>query len=560
MDQRDKVAASTLAVAECGLSLVSILQTSIDAYSGARSRLPKIVAVISSTATSLRQIHRLLEHSREVEEPIFKEVCLQDVDQLAARCKKIYVTIVSLFTQASESYRNGEDITELSTEDFKHFSLNIAKLGVWRDDRWRWLQPRLQLCQEELKQVKFGVVSRLLLGSVAQFQLQHPIRRQGAFEDEQSLRTYAENACNRRAKYARHIAKKRSKLQKRLARTESSASSVKTGSSSSRPSSRASTDTIAAPQSTRSSLELKSDRAEPSPDKHPAVADIAKPDDKAAAPAPVPDVPVAETPDKTQEEEAQNKDAGDAPIVMDTDPSQARSHIQRLIPSWIRRLFSPNALREWDNRDIEIVHLQLVSDSNIKRFTRLQIEDKEAKATLANIKSRRGLGHRQGLLEQYGSLDSITRLEIDHVVALMMESTIRERTWIAIDVMKARSPDPKPSSPSDFSIMLYFELGKELEPIRVKDGFGAEVIIPFASCQSWEMTRDVLRQHMWPIPTRLDVQSGRYSMYAADGRIIAPIVWKSTIQPGMSLKLKGLPPPPMPPPGSRFPRHGMPPP
>ncbi|KAG4283337.1 hypothetical protein FPRO04_13272 [Fusarium proliferatum] len=82
-------------------------------------------------------------------------------------------------------------------------------MSVWRTEAWNWLEPRLKICQQELKQAKFELVLRYLLGNIARLQMKTMIRSPGAWENENSLRCFAENVAERRVIYYKSYNRRR---------------------------------------------------------------------------------------------------------------------------------------------------------------------------------------------------------------------------------------------------------------------------------------------------------------------------------------------------------------
>ncbi|KAM0554853.1 hypothetical protein ACHAPJ_006588 [Fusarium lateritium] len=159
---------NTVTVDELGVKLASSLQVHSEACRKARRRLPKLVSLVNSTALTLRQIRELIEQNQDV----YKQACLSDIDSLTVKCRKIYEGILILMARRTQSVSGDEDITDMPVEKVDELLSCLANMSVWRTKSWNWLEPRLKICEQELKQIKFELVLRYLLGSIAQLQMQ----------------------------------------------------------------------------------------------------------------------------------------------------------------------------------------------------------------------------------------------------------------------------------------------------------------------------------------------------------------------------------------------------
>ena len=71
-------------------------------------------------------------------------------------------------------------------------------------------------------------------------------------------------------------------------------------------------------------------------------------------------------------------------------------------------------------------------------------------------------------------------------------------------------------------------------PIKFKAA-GREYPIPFHLCKPWEAMEELLRSDD---VIRGQLNQGQYDLMGPDGRIILPLVWESTIQPGWEVSLQ----------------------
>jgi hypothetical protein len=156
------------AVAQLGTSLASKLNLHSEGCRKSRQRLPKLVSLVNSTASTIRQIHDLVQQNDKV----FTEACVKDINLFAAKCRAIYVGVLTLIAKKTQSVSGDKDIKAVSAEQIEELLACLANMSVWRTEAWNWLEPRFKICQQELKQVKFELVLRYLLGSIARLQME----------------------------------------------------------------------------------------------------------------------------------------------------------------------------------------------------------------------------------------------------------------------------------------------------------------------------------------------------------------------------------------------------
>ncbi|KAF9779916.1 hypothetical protein IL306_001085 [Fusarium sp. DS 682] len=440
-------------VAQLGTNLASKLNLHSEGCRKSSQRLPKLVSLINSTASTLRQLHDLIQQN----EKVFTEACMQDLNSLAAKCRVLYVGVLTLIARKTQSISGDKDSKTLSDEQIEKLLACLANMSVWRTEAWNWLEPRFKICRQELKQVKFELVLRYLLGSIARLQMElvkiapllvtnanidvrTMIRSPGAWENENSLRCFAENVSVQRAEYYRQYTKRRAALDKV-------------------PSPKSSIDDVRSVYSASTTSTVAPTAPELQPALTPPVKDSLGEESKTEEA-------------KTEEEPA---NISDEKIIQD-------NQVVRTSRNWLQRLFSPNTKEDWTNEDIMACVFDMSHGS--KLVTRLELDDKELKANLSKLNSSRPWHRRPNLVEQYSSLDQKVRQDIDYAILIAKQWSSRDMTLVAIQAKKSKAQkDVINHYAPDLNVTLYFKLkGAELEPIYLIGDQGRRLEFPYTAC------------------------------------------------------------------------------
>lgn len=154
-------------VAKLGAGLSSCLVIHSEVDRKPRRLLPKLVAVVNSTALTLGKIHHLIQGNSQV----FTEAGMNDIESLTTTCRKIYTGIIIMLVWQTRSVKKDKDITSLLEEQAETLLSYITNNAICSYDSWNWLELRLRYCQHLLTQLKFELLMRYLLGSIANHQL-----------------------------------------------------------------------------------------------------------------------------------------------------------------------------------------------------------------------------------------------------------------------------------------------------------------------------------------------------------------------------------------------------
>ena len=151
--------------AQLGARLATALDLMNEAArSTANLDLPKLIAVVNSTSSTLQSLS-------QQDTTLFKWGCINDINALAATCRVVYEGILVLMTKKAKHSEEDHDIGQMTQEKVDHLFSCLKNKPTLSYDSREWLGPRLRHCEQELKHAKFELVLRLLLGEIAEFQL-----------------------------------------------------------------------------------------------------------------------------------------------------------------------------------------------------------------------------------------------------------------------------------------------------------------------------------------------------------------------------------------------------
>ncbi|KIL94129.1 hypothetical protein FAVG1_02691 [Fusarium avenaceum] len=514
-------------VAKLGAGLSSCLVIHSEVDRKPRRLLPKLVAVVNSTALTLGKIHHLIQGNSQV----FTEAGMNDIESLTTTCRKIYTGIIIMLVWQTRSVKKDKDITSLLEEQAETLLSYITNNAICSYDSWNWLELRLRYCQHLLTQLKFELLMRYLLGSIANHQLMAKTRAPGDLNTECSLVVHADHVASRWRSHHKHISKKMAiwnKVDSPVPSTRSSFEDLsvasflfgKPGKAISKPPSIATT----------VCLTLSSD----------------------VKPVEVITPTEVKTPEPTAGIEVAAEANGDEQVDKTTDKDE-QSRLSAL-KSWLRRLLLRDT-NEWKDQDLEVWQVDISLHFTVtpgKRHRKLDIDDRQIRSSLAQITSHRKWRKAPELIDQYASLDQRVRRRIDEAIDAAKRSSTREMTWVAMSV----NNDPSKTwavVQAEASISLFFRLGQEVEPIYVVDMDRGKATFPYASCATIEMIREMVTNAFSPRP--FYIQSGSYVICTEDGVVISPSIWEAIRRPGMVLKVRprASPFPVNPPPPRMFP-------
>ena len=101
-----EAAAATGSIADVvgfGLQLATTIHTYVEAVWEAKNRLRDVAFDINSTASTLKQLQAVIEADQGHKTKVLKDDGLEEIEELAVACEKVYSTIVILLTKARTS-------------------------------------------------------------------------------------------------------------------------------------------------------------------------------------------------------------------------------------------------------------------------------------------------------------------------------------------------------------------------------------------------------------------------------------------------------------------------
>ncbi|KAH7183426.1 uncharacterized protein B0J16DRAFT_345789 [Fusarium flagelliforme] len=465
--------------------------------------LPKLVAVVNTTSSTLQSLS-------QQDTTLFTWACINDINALSATCRVIYEGILVLMTQRAKALEEeNHEIGQMTQEKIEHlFSCLKNKIPLTYNAR-EWLGPRLDLCKQELKHVKFELVLHLLLGNIAEFQSRASGRSPGDYDKENAMRVSAYNVATRRLSYHKNFTKKREEWIK---------------------------------------------ATEPSPPVESPPEEVKSSASSVTAVAPT---PVTEATPSIAESSVSEEDDGYSTcssVSVHPDPSYGQ-RIRRFLSAVFRRRVRCD---EWDGEDIE-AYIVNMSDTD-KLLTKLELEETAILSSLRKLTTRSLFNRPPVLVEQLASLDLPVRTEFDNVVLSMKRQSLHEMTLIAMGATKTTAPDRKRSwipYNSGPSLTLYFKVGDKLKPIHLVDPQETKFTLPYNSCLTYGMLSGCLPNITRSIIYHPAIMNGNYKLFA-DKTVVTIDNWNSLRRPGMTLRLQVCPPPlpiPVPPYVRNYPRN-----
>lgn len=176
-----EAAGLAVGVVGLGLQLATTLQTYVEGVAGAENRLRELSFDVASTASTLKQLQDMLDADNAAIEntspgqsadsvTIFTDQGRRDIYSLSRRCEKVYQGILRVIVGASappsatgKSIARNVGLSDLTATRLVQFS---------RDLKWPWVEPRVKVCQEELRWLKMDLLLHLQVATVARIHLQ----------------------------------------------------------------------------------------------------------------------------------------------------------------------------------------------------------------------------------------------------------------------------------------------------------------------------------------------------------------------------------------------------
>ena len=166
------ITGSIVGIVAFGLKFVTTVQTYAEAVGDTNDNLRAIILDVSSTSSTLKQIHEFIVQDRDAADKVTVEnggvsvvpsdAGLQDVMHLASQCKQVYIAIVKL-TAKETGAPVGID-GDVSLDDMNLDSLNVSTL---RKLKWPLKELRVRKIRDELRWLKVSLLLNLRVMELA---------------------------------------------------------------------------------------------------------------------------------------------------------------------------------------------------------------------------------------------------------------------------------------------------------------------------------------------------------------------------------------------------------
>ncbi|KAF5011713.1 hypothetical protein FDECE_2173 [Fusarium decemcellulare] len=483
-------AGSIVGIVAFGLQLAVTLQTYVEAVAEANDRLREVAFDVNSTAAMLKQLQGLIEEDRDADTPLFNVNGVRDVERLSKKCNKIYGGIVILLNKASEDGDKGQIKMETTADAIPDASIKAINLSFRRKMAWSWLEPRINRCQQELRQVKLDLLLQVQVITLAQFKIKF-VKILSAY-----LRLPAEEESNdEKESYEDEAA--------RSLPENDYQSSIQ-------PDSRPSPNSNPMPVR-RTVLVHNSDGEYTDREPQDSTGTSNRDDERRAE--------ISAAPSFTM----QKFRFGHNPL--------------NLIP-WLFEAVHGSRKKE---EALEAFLLEVPSDKAIKpSLAQLDAGHRQLKAALTRLRPRRWPRRRSRMWEQYRALSAQVRHEIHLAVTLAKQWSPKSRTWVAVEVVE---PSASSHQDDDACVVLFFRVGEEIQPIHFWDARGRGYLIPYECFRTWEMMQKLVLEMFSEPPDMEDVRQSRFDiLITSSQKRILPTTWTSLVSPGLSLRMQMWPP------------------
>lgn len=161
------------------------------------------------------------------------------------------------------------------------------------------------------------------------------------------------------------------------------------------------------------------------------------------------------------------------------------NRIPRFIPNWAHNIFSRGQQKDQESNGLEAFLLELPARSDPESkpsLIKLEMDQKHIVSAVSAILPHRWQRGRPLMWEQYKALNPRARHEIHPAITLAKQWDTQSRTWIAIEIMQA----PQSDQQETVHIVLFFQLGKEVEPVTLNTSSG-KFTLPYEHCRTWEV-------------------------------------------------------------------------
>lgn len=153
------------------LQITTTIQTYVETWPEADERLRDIAFEISSNASTLSQVQRVLEDEKATgimnhSPGVFKDEGIRQIEFTVVQCDKVCKSIVLFILKAGTG--GGKAKLTKDTLDLRIFTAST----LTRSLKWSWLGPRIKRSQEKLRWLNMHLLLYLQVAGLVRLQIQ----------------------------------------------------------------------------------------------------------------------------------------------------------------------------------------------------------------------------------------------------------------------------------------------------------------------------------------------------------------------------------------------------
>ncbi|KAF9882284.1 hypothetical protein CkaCkLH20_00320 [Colletotrichum karsti] len=493
---------------------------------GADSDIEGLVDQIFGTASTLAQLWDSLSTDKHDPLTVYTDAGRRDVEDLADRCAKTYVTIIRTVYRASLAAKVVEDIClhTVRVEDLKAARLCAISSNM----KWGLVADAFETAYKQLKWLFSSLLLHMQVFDVARLQIKAP-RAPGSFDEELASRALASRLLQQRNKTVKNLvedyerkAEEKAKKEARLARKVAKAAEAAEAAAAAEA---AEADAVSVcsndDAASWKSGETAKDSRPPSvcgdkaaDEKKPATAEVCAPPPPPAVIEIPPPPPVFQPPTPPPE-----------PIDIKLLKPKRRfpAKVFNSMAEWMRGLFG-RALPPLDHLELEATILYSADQSSCVQPPPLSFQPKMLLRQLKRV--LRKAGGNPG--DQLIGLDAQFRLAVQNAPRRAQKKDGRVRNLIAVDTCNLPN-----------YVVAYMSMEPAQEPVHLTDPLGRKTALPYEQCRTLKGARTIIHSRfrdinrMWPI-----VRDGAFEIVTGDDVVITPAAWETTIKPGAVLTMR----------------------
>ncbi|KAF4880658.1 hypothetical protein CGCSCA1_v000168 [Colletotrichum siamense] len=476
-----------------------------------------LVDDIFGTASTLAQLWEHLSTDKHDTFSIYKDAGRRDVEDLAVRCGRTYVTIIRSVYRASLAAKVVEDVNfeTIRVEDLKAARLCAINANM----NWSLVEDAFETAAKQLQWLFASLLLHMQVFDVARLQIKAP-RAPGSFDEELASRALASRLLQQRNKNVKTLVedyeKKADEQAKREARAAYKAAKAAEAAAEAEAASVCSGDDVASWKSGETAQVSRApsicgDKVDGEKKAAPVEESFAPPPPPPPAfvepppPPPVMDYPPPPPPEPID-------------IKLMTPKRRFPAKVFNSMAEWMRGLFG-RGLPPLDHLELEasIIHSGYQLHSK-KKPPVLAFEPKTLLRQLKRV--LRKVGDTPG--DQLIGLDAQFRLAVQNAPQRAQNKDGRVRNLIAVDTRGM----------PEF-IVAYMSMEPALEPIHLTDSIGRTIVMPYEQCRTLKGARNIIHNRfrdinrMWPM-----ISQGAFEIVNEDDVVVTPAAWENTVKPG----------------------------